>query len=119
MNLVGIYPWFEATVCYPVRPQPIAALARPLGALGLKGRAPSAGCGLWTTGITVPDLPSLGIEPRFPAMARRVTFLGWQAKISLFYGWLHTARRDVYRVVHGSRTLSHRSRNLEPHHPPR
>jgi hypothetical protein len=69
-----------------VRPQPLASLARPLGALGLKGRAPSAGFGLWTTGITVPNLllPQ-EVEPRSSAAAPRASFFGWQAKISLFY----------------------------------
>jgi hypothetical protein len=57
MTSSGYTPWLRSPSVIPVRPQPLASLARPLGALGLKGRAPSAGYGLWTTGITVPTLP--------------------------------------------------------------
>ena len=94
-------------------------LARCCAGAGLEGRAPSAGFGLWTTGITVPTLrPPPGAARDFCHRVALPIFLDWQAKISLFFQWLHPAPRDVYRVAHGSRILSYRSRNLESHDPP-
>ena len=72
------HPGLMPPLVIPVRPQPFAALARPLGALGFEGRAPSADYGLWTTGMTVPSVP--------PRLRAGCNFGPW-VTVPIFLDW--------------------------------